>query len=723
MYLISLFCLLAIQLNPNNIPQVVAEMTTEEKVLLLIGDRKQKTTDAGDVGYTLRGVPGAAGMTYAIPRLGIPAIILADGPAGLRINPTRQGDSNTYYCTGFPIGTMLSSTWNTELVGEVGAAMGNEVLEYGVDVLLAPGANIHRNPLCGRNFEYFSEDPVLSGEIAAAYINGVQSQGVGTSLKHFALNNQEVNRLANNVVVSERAMNEIYLKAFEIAVKKSQPWTVMTSYNYINGVHAAENKHLLTDVLRGEWGFAGAVMTDWGGGYRSGAIIEAGNDMIQPGAKKHIEAITKALENNSLSMKALDECVTRVLQLIVKTPTFRKYAFSSKPDLKAHAQTSCKAAEEGIVLLKRGALPYSKNTSIALFGVGSYSFIAGGTGSGDVHKPYVLSLDEGLERSGFALEKGTAEFYGAYMAKERKRCAMIDGQKKPWYIDAERPIEVVPTKQIETASQSVQAAIITITRIAGEGKDRSIEFSYNLTREELQLIDKVSEAFHKQKKAVTVILNVCGVVDVTAWRDKVDDILVCWLPGQDGAVAVGKTLCGEVNPSGRLPMTFTLSYWDVPSAENFPIILPDKPFNYSHYRNFRDGEINSDIPNVDYTNYAEDVFVGYRYFTTKHVKVAYPFGYGLSYTTFNWGKTSVKRTPEGYNVSVEVTNTGKLPGKDVVQVYAKGKSPDSPSLELKGFVKTKLLQSGQSQVVTIFVPSADVPSSYRLVTLRNAQNK
>jgi len=720
MSLISILCLLAIHLTPDNISQVVAEMTTEEKVLLLIGNNNQKSPAEGDVGYTLRGVPGAAGMTYAIPRLGIPAIILADGPAGLRINPTRKSDVNTYYCTGFPIGTMLSSTWNTETVQAVGAAMGNEVLEYGVDILLAPGANIHRNPLCGRNFEYYSEDPVLAGKTAAAFINGVQSQGVGTSLKHFALNNQEFNRLANNVIVSERAMREIYLKAFEIAVKESQPWTIMTAYNYINGVHAAENKLLITDILRGEWGFKGAVMTDWGGGYRSGAIIAAGNDMIQPGSQKHVDAVIKALDDNSLSAKELDECVTRVLELIVKTPTFRKYAFSSKPDLEAHAKVSCRAAEEGMILLKKSALPYSPGTTVALFGVGSYSFIAGGTGSGDVHKPYVLNLDEGLTRAGLKLDEATAGFYENYMVEERQRCSTIDGKNKKWYLDAERPIEVVPDKLISDAARTAESAIITITRIAGEGKDRSLEYHYNLSQAEHRLIDKVSEAFHGQKKKVTLILNVCGVVDVASWRNKVDDILICWLPGQDGAVAVGRTICGAVNPSGRLPMTLPISYWDVPSAETFPLVYADKPVNYSFYRSFRDGIIRHDIPNIDYTEYSEDVFVGYRYFATNKVKVAYPFGYGLSYTSFKWSKTTVEKAGDGYDVSVCVTNTGKCAGKDVVEVYAKGNRPDSPCLELKGFCKTKQLSSGETQQVTVHIPASALPAGYRLVALKNA---
>ncbi|MBR6001774.1 MAG: glycoside hydrolase family 3 protein, partial [Bacteroidales bacterium] len=254
-----------LQLKEDNIQETVSAMTVEEKCALLIGGRAAKAFDG--IGLSEHGVKGAAGVVTGIPRLGIPQIVLADGPAGLRIDPTREGDSRTFYCTGFPIATMLSSTWNPSLVYQVGEAIGNEVLEYGVDVLLAPGINIHRNPLCGRNFEYFSEDPLLAGKMAAAYIQGVQSQGVGTSLKHFCANNQELNRLANDAIISERALREIYLRNFEIAVREAQPWTIMSSYNYINGIHAAENYRLLTEVLRDEWGFEGAVMSDWGGGY------------------------------------------------------------------------------------------------------------------------------------------------------------------------------------------------------------------------------------------------------------------------------------------------------------------------------------------------------------------------------------------------------------------------------------------------------------------------
>ena len=700
------------QLREDNIAEVVAAMTPEEKCTLIIGGR---AASFNGIGFTNTGVPGAAGVINGIPRLGIPTVVLADGPAGLRISPTREGDSRTFYCTGYPIATMLSSTWNLELVEEAGRNMGNEVLEYGVDILLAPGANIHRNPLCGRNFEYYSEDPLLSGKMAAAMINGIEENGVGTSLKHFAVNNQELNRLSNNAIVSERALREIYLKNFEIAVRESQPWTIMTSYNFINGEHAAESKRLLTDILRDEWGFEGAVMTDWNGGYDDAAIVRAGNEMIQPGRDERYVNLLNAIHDGSLSMDDVDRAVTRILELVVRTPKFKGYKPSESPDLKAHAKVCKKVADEGVVLLKNNsaALPMSKDNEIALFGVTSYDFIAGGTGSGNVNRPYVVDLMSGLTNVGFRLDPELDAFYKDYMKAEAVRCGRINGDNK-WFIDRERAIEVIPDDLIVKAAANADDAVITIGRVFGEGKDRDYYHSYLLSDREKELISKVSESFHKAGKKVTVILNVGGLVEMTSWQDKVDAIVLCWQPGQEGGNTVASVLSGDVNPSGHLPATISTEYALEPTAKNFPQVYADKPFNYSYYRQLLDRKLPlHTVRNIDYTEYEEGIYVGYRYFNTFAPKaVAYPFGFGLSYTTFDFNDMKVESAEGGWNVSVVVTNTGKVSGKDVVQLYVrapKGKL-DKPERELKGFAKTPEIAPGEICEVTIHVPAGSLAS-------------
>lgn len=699
-----------LQLREDNIPEIVSAMTVEEKCALLIGGEAAKAFDG--IGLCDHGVQGAAGVVTGIPRLGIPQIVLADGPAGLRINPVREGDSRTFYCTGFPIATMLASTWNPSIVCEVGAAIGSEVLEYGVDVLLAPGVNIHRNPLCGRNFEYFSEDPLLAGKMAAAYIQGVQSQGVGTSMKHFCANNQELNRLANDAIISERALREIYLRNFEIAVREAQPWTIMSSYNYVNGIHAAENHRLLTDILRGEWGFEGVVMSDWGGGYDTPAMVAAGNDMIQPGNEERYRALLEAAKSGALPAEALDRSVALVLNLIVKSPKFKGYKPSEAPDLEGHARICRNAADEGVILLEnRKALPMSTGNRIALFGVSSYSFIAGGTGSGDVHRPYVVDLKQGLSNAGFSLDEDVDSFYATFMEEEKLRCARIDARKK-WYSDAERPIEVVPSELIRDAAASADAAVLTIGRVFGEGKDRNYYQSYLLSDREFQLLSEVSSAFHARGKKLTVILNVGGLVEMASWRDKADAIVICWQAGEEGGNTVASVLSGEVNPSGRLPMTVSLSYDREPSAGNFPQIFADKAFNYSGYRRIP-GHPHHKVKDIDYTDYKEGIYVGYRHFCTFDRRgVLYPFGYGLSYTGFRWKKMKVSPAPDGWNVSVIVRNTGKVPGKDVVQLYvhAPGRDMDKPERELKGFAKTPLLGPGEECTVEIFVPASSLAS-------------
>ena len=699
-----------LRLNENNIDAIVSAMTIEEKCELIVGGRAEMFKPNA---YKKVKAPGAAGVINEIPRLGIPATVLSDGPAGVRIRPHRPGDDRTFFCTGFPIGSLISSTWNTELVLEAGKTMGSEAKEYGIDVLLTPGINIHRNPLCGRNFEYYSEDPLLSGKIAAAMINGVESNNVGTSLKHYAANNQETNRLANNSIVSERALREIYLKGFEIAVKEAQPWTIMSSYNYINGEHASQSYRLLTEILRNEWGFEGVVVSDWGAGYDEAAQIRAGNDLIQPGYNHNYYNLLKAVKDGSLSMEDLDRSVKRILQLALKTNRYKGYKYSEAPDLASNAQASRKIAEEGIILLenKGNSLPIATTQKIALFGITSYDFIAGGTGSGDVHRPYVVDLKQGLAQSGYNLDENVDAFYKAYMADEKLRCDRINGDNG-WQIDRERAIEVTHPELIENAAKTADCAVITFGRVFGEGKDRNYHYNYLLSKDELTLLETVSEAFHKEGKKVNVILNIGGLVDIWSWKDLADGIILCWLPGQEGGNAVASVLSGATNPSGHLPSTISNDYWAEPTVDNFPMLYADKPFNYSFYRQL-DGTVRNLIKNIDYTKYEEGIYVGYRYFNTFNKKaIAYPFGYGLSYTDFKFDDMTIEETEGGWKVCVLVTNTGKVAGKDVVQLYVKapGKELDKPERELKGFAKTPVLNPGESYNAEIFVSKESLAS-------------
>ncbi|MBQ9137541.1 MAG: glycoside hydrolase family 3 C-terminal domain-containing protein [Alistipes sp.] len=711
---VALFCGVAVaeelKLREDNIPQIVGAMTLQEKAQLVVGADMKEINFAGEVGDTQHIVPGAAGITFPIPRLGIPSIVMADGPAGLRIKPTREGDPNTYYCTGFPVGTHLAATWNDDIIYRVGQAMGNEVKEYGVDILLAPGVNIMRNPLCGRNFEYYSEDPLLAGKTAAAIINGVESQDVGTSLKHFCANNQEINRLANDARISQRALREIYLRNFEIAVREAQPWTIMTSYNYLNGRYTSEDKGLLEDVLRGEFGFQGMIVTDWGGGLDPAAQMAAGNDMIQPGEKEHIGMIMDAVKNGSLKEADLDKCVTRILELIVKTPRFKGYKFSNKPDLKAHAAVTREVASEGFVLLKNdnATLPMAVSQKVALFGVGSYDFIAGGRGSGDVNKAYVVDMHEGMTSNGIVLDKKLDDYYLQHMAKERKRIAPLDEHRR-WTHYTLRPNEVKDPRQlVEGSAERADIAVITFSRHSAEGFDRHVERDFNLRIDETALLNEVSRQFRAAGKKVVVVLNISGPVEVASWRDKVDAILVCWMPGQEGGNSVADALLGKVSPSGHLPMSFPMSYADVPS-QNFPVNVPETGLNQS-YENYSTKYKYYDQPNIDYTNYTEDIFVGYRHFSTRKVAVAYPFGHGLTYSDFELSDMKLRRQNEQITVSCRVKNVGSREAKQVVQLYSTALYPDHerPLVELRGYSKTPLLQPGQSCEVTIAISDHDL---------------
>lgn len=562
------------RLGKSPINEIISAMTIDEKIDLLVGFSDEDTSDSipsATIGFTKKIVPGAAGITRAIPRLDIPSIVLADGPAGLRIDPRRPGTDSTFYCTHFPVATSLASTWNAPLVKSVGNAIGNETLEYGVDILLAPATNIMRNPLCGRNFEYYSEDPILAGKLTSAMIQGIQPNGVGTSLKHFALNNQETNRTGNNVLVSPYVMHELYLKPFEIAIRESNPWTVMSSYNKVNGEYASESSLLLDSILRRQWGYKGPVMTDWLGGQDAVKQAVAGNDLLMPGLKKQRKVLKDAVENGKLSTHILDRNVQRILELIIKTSRFQQYAYTNTVDLGANARTSRMAAAEGMVLLKNDSLtlPLDKSRTgrIALFGISSYDFIPGGTGSGDVNRAYTISLAEGLKQAGFRLDEKLAELYDTYIKKE------TDALPEWLFGDPVRRIAEMEVSDtlIQAQASGPDMAVVTIGRISGECHDRNLTDDFLLSQTERKLIENVCTAFHQKGKKVTVILNTCGVLETSSWKEQPDAILVAWLAGQEGGNAVADILTGTVTPSGKLPMTWPVSYEDIPSASNFPL--------------------------------------------------------------------------------------------------------------------------------------------------------
>ncbi|MDQ2718993.1 MAG: glycoside hydrolase family 3 C-terminal domain-containing protein [Bacteroidota bacterium] len=693
--------------------QMVNKMTLDEKVAVVVGmGMKLPGMAQGKpvVGEIEDQVPGAAGRTSVISHLGIPSIILSDGPAGVRIAPFRHGDSSiSYYATAWPVATLMASTWDTSLIKKMGVAFGGEIKDYGIDIILAPALNIQRNPLGGRNFEYYSEDPLVAGSMAAAVVNGIQSNGVGTSIKHFAANNQETNRNAVNTIVSERALREIYLKGFEIAVKKSHPWTVMSSYNKINGTYTSEEYDLLTTILRKEWGFKGMVMTDWFGGKDAVEQLKAGNDLLMPGMPQQTKAIIEAVKNGTLNEAVLNENVERILKIIFQSPTYKKFRYSDKPDLKKNASISREVAEEGMILLKNNnqALPFNKNVhNIALFGVNGYELIAGGTGSGNVNKAYTVSLFKGLSTAGYNIDADLKNTYINYISAAEK----VKHPKKnsfEEFINPTPPVQEYPVdvNVINKKANEADMAIISIGRNAGEGRDRKLVDDFNLSDTEKTLINNVSMGFHSQNKKVVVVLNIGGVIEVASWRDGPDAILLAWQPGQEGGNAVTNLLNGKVNPSGKLAITFPKSYEDVPSAKSFPgKEFPEQATIGMFGMKSTPAEV----------VYDEGIFVGYRYYNTFDVKTAYEFGYGLSYTNFTY--SNLKLNSSIFNgkliAAIDIKNSGTVAGKEVVQLYisAPSKEQKKPAEELRSFAKTNLLKPGQSQTIKFMISPNDLAS-------------
>ncbi len=670
----------------DRVDDILARMSREQKVRMVSGTG-WSMEGVGAVGSK---VPGAAGYTIELDNLGIPSIVLADGPAGLRIWPNREGDDKTYFATAFPIETLLASTWDLQLVESAGVAMGNEVKEYGVDILLAPGMNIHRDPRGGRNYEYYSEDPYLSGHMAAAMVNGVESVGVGATLKHYVANNQETNRLLVDTIVSERALREIYLRGFEIAVEEARPWAIMSAYNQVNGTPASQDRPLLTTVLRDEWGFDGLVMTDWFAAMdNTVAQMRAGNELLMPGTDPGSAQITQALETGELDESVLDRNIRYILGVVLQSPAFADYAYSDTPDLEGHSKTARKAAADGAVLLKNDdtTLPLPADVkTIAAFGNTSYDFISGGTGSGDVNEAYVVSLVQGLEARDFEIDEDLRGLYEAHIQAEK---ANRPPKENFWEFEPPLPEMIVSEKLVADKAAQVDIALVTIGRNSGEFHDRPLEGDFYLTAEEKTLIENVSEAFHAQGNKVVLILNIGNVVETVSWRDKVDAILLPWQGGQEAGNALVDVLTGDVNPSGKLPTTFSVKYADVPSSDNFPgVKTSDEVINIL-------GILDANPSQVDYE---EGIYVGYRYYDAFDVEPAYELGFGLSYTRFDYGpcQLSADSFADTMTASVTVANSGDVAGKEVVQLYltAPEGEIDKPIRELKGFAKTRALAPG-----------------------------
>ena len=687
------------QLGNDKVEDVIAAMTTEEKIGLTVGDGKfLPAVQSKNIEQGTGIIIANQNSKMVIPRLSIFSSALSDGPSGLNRDPLAPGATEYTYTTAWPTSTCLAATWNLEILNKVGAAFGNEVLEYDYDVVLMPALNIHRNPMCGRNFEYYSEDPLLSGKLSAAMVNGLQSNGIGATLKHFLANNQETNRRTYNAVVSQRALREIYLRGFEIAVKESAPACIMTSYNKLNGFYTAENSDLLQDIVRGEWGYKGTFMTDFDGYGSAVAKVRAGNNMLMGGNMDEVNELTAALKNKTLDENTLAKNLVYNMQLKLSSPRAKGYKPSMKPDLETHAKISAEAASEGMVLLKNDnkTLPLNGEKTVALFGKIGYYLIEAGTGSGGIRSnKYAVSINEGLKSAGFKvldeLEKNYVDFIEQtkkenlvppYFDNPKMRAdnGIIGDQAPPHFakrlvaFSKEQPLSV---KEIGNFESKSDVAVITLGRSAGENYENGY---IPITQVELDLVRDVCNTYHASGKKVVVILNVGGVWETASWRDFPDAILLAWQPGQEGGNVVADILKGAVNPSGKLPDSFPLKYNDLPSAVTFPGEPAENPVN---------------------SFYKEGIYVGYRYFDSFNVPTAYEFGYGMSYTTFEYSDLNLSSNQFADKIEVKVTvkNTGEVAGKEVVQLYlsAPGEVMEKPVQELKGFAKTKLLQPGESQ--------------------------
>ncbi len=618
----------------NPIQKIIDQMTLAEKAALCTG--------------------ASAWTTTPIERLGVPEMIVSDGPHGVRRVPDIHAmGAKSLPATCFPTASSLASTWNVDLIHEMGEALGEECVALNVDVLLGPGANMKRTPLCGRNFEYFSEDPFLAGELAASLINGVQSKGVGTSLKHFAANNQESQRFMMNAKIDERTLREIYLPAFETAVKKGKPWTVMCAYNKLNGTYCSEHYELLTSILKDEWKFEGLVVSDWGAVHDRVTALKGGLDWQMPGPRERdVQAVIQAVESGELDESVLNESVRRILSVVFKAAETPK---KGKFDAKAHHALARQIASEGIVLLKNnGLLPLKNVQHIAVIGRAAEEAHFQGGGSSHINPTQVDVPFKELQAQSSNVELTYAEGYPT------------DNSSQPALID-----------EAVNLAKTADVALLYIALPSfkeSEGYDR---FDLDLTDQQIALIKAVA----KVQPNCVVILNNGAPVDMRVWLDDVAAVMEAWMMGQAGGGAIADVLFGKVNPSGKLAETFPLKLSDTPAHINFP---------------GGNGEV----------TYGEGIFIGYRYYDFKEMDVQFPFGYGLSYTTFEYSNLKVSskefKDVDGIKVSVDVKNTGKVAGKEIVQVYVHDHKSKlvRPIKELKGFAKVDL-QPGETKTVTI----------------------